>query len=461
MPKICSRGYSLAQVCAEDGQVRVCTWSSLTNAGKLSEMSMKEIMHSDKVKLFHDALLKGDYSFCDEHSCAYLKDGKIDERILVDYEGELDYPKTLFLAYDHTCNYQCPSCRKGDNICFGKTNTRDFTLLEHEIGKFINKVEVLNGNGLGELFASQSIMKLLQNWKPVCENPIVSIETNGSLFTPDNWEKIKCLSKYDLRVNITIMSFDEMTYQTLSGCKLSVNNIINNLKFVKTLRDRGDINYLELATVVQERNFRMLPEFTWRCIEEFGADCVRLRPYESWGVDDRNIEWFYDVVNSEHPYHHEYVQIMKDPIFKNPKVNLWCVNDERKIVHPSKKYQKDYDTIFRIVTDEKFASKVQKFLLSNNISKLYLYGAGGIGKTIANVLLLHNVEICSFIDEISLESSYNGIRILPLNKTEFEEDSFVLINLATHIESIDYKLEKYNVNNYIYINELLERIVKE
>ena len=74
---------------------------------------------------------------------------------------------------------------------------------------------------------------------------------------------------------ITVLSFEEEIYRELSGTALPISNLIDNLHFVKSLREKGIINYFEIATVYQEKNFRELPEFARRCIEEFNVDCVR------------------------------------------------------------------------------------------------------------------------------------------------------------------------------------------
>ena len=41
------------------------------------------------------------------------------------------------------------------------------------------------------------------------------------------------------------------------------------------------------------------------------------------GVMGADVEWFYDVRNEYHPYHQEFVEIMKNPIFDNEKVWKW------------------------------------------------------------------------------------------------------------------------------------------
>lgn len=126
-----------------------------------------------------------------------------------------------------------------------------------------------------------------------------------------------------MRVAITVTSFDEYTYRLLSGTTLPVQQVIDNLHFVKSLREKGIVNHFEIATVVQERNFWQMPDFARRCVEEFGADTVRLRPYLMHWSGDYISDWFTDMRGAYHPYREEYRRIMQDPIFQNPKVFDW------------------------------------------------------------------------------------------------------------------------------------------
>lgn len=143
------------------------------------------------------------------------------------------------------------------------------------------------------------------------------------MFDENHWKQIENLGKYHLSVAITVMSFDEGTYQFLSGCKYPISKLENNLRFVSSLRREGIINHLQIATVLQEYNFREIPQFTRRCINEFGADSVRIRPIVQGGPYPEAERWFMDVRNPRHPYYSEYRRIMEDKIFEHPKVLLW------------------------------------------------------------------------------------------------------------------------------------------
>ncbi len=131
----------------------------------------------------------------------------------------------------------------------------------------------------------------------------------------EKYKKIKA-------VIITLHSFNENTYQFLSGTILPVGNIIDNLRFIKSLKEQGIVNHFEIATVVCERNFREMPDFVRRSLE-FNPDSIRLRFFEPYGVRSKSIEWFFDIRNPYHPYYEEFVRVMDDPILENPRVWKW------------------------------------------------------------------------------------------------------------------------------------------
>lgn len=289
--KICKRGYSMVQVCKDDGTIRPCGWVTVEDLGNLCENTMYEIMHGERAEDFRQSLMDGSFRYCCKDSCPYLANDNMDE-IEVEYEGVPDYPEEISLAYDHTCNYKCTSCRTDEHYQFGKTCKDNFDKIEFELSKFINKVRLISANGLGEMFATPSILNVLASWKPEAENAQVILETNGSLFTPQNWKRIENLGKYYLDVIVTVMSFEEDAYKFLSGVNYDTSRIEKNLYYIKELRQKDIINHFEIATVFQERNFRTLPAFTEKCLNEFNVDRVRLRPFFRLGAMEPKLSGF-------------------------------------------------------------------------------------------------------------------------------------------------------------------------
>ena len=238
----------------------------------------------------------------------------------------------MLLGHEQVCNYHCTFCssRPGYPKESPEVVNAGYENIYNKLKPVLPHIKRIGANGNGELFTSKYTLKMLSEWKPIApvEECSAALETNGSLFDAEHWKQIENLGQYNLRVAITVTSFEDYTYKLLSGTTLPVQQVIDNLHFVKSLREKGIINHLQIATVVQERNFWQMPEFTRRCIEEFGADSVRLRPYQPHGINNAVQVWFTELRNPHHPYHEEYKRVIQDPIFKHPKVSDWGLWNE-------------------------------------------------------------------------------------------------------------------------------------
>lgn len=304
--------------------VRLCSWTGEDGRiGSLLDHSLPEIFHGEKAEKLRGKLLNQDYSRCSVDDCPFLMTGDI-EKFQVEFDALSKYPNQLYLAFENTCNYRCPSCTIHcmDAGKERKQIEHNYDIIENKLKEALPHARIIGANGQGELFCSKRTMRLLAEWEPIApaEECQVWLETNGSLFDAEHWKQIENIGKYYVRAAITIMSFDQAIYEHLSGAKYLISKIEDNLRFVKSLREKNIINYIELATVVQAENFREIPEFARRCIEEFGADRVRLRPYANWGAQNSMEEFFMDIRNPMHPYHQEYKEVMRHPYLAHPKV---------------------------------------------------------------------------------------------------------------------------------------------
>ena len=324
MEKICTRGKDWIQVFNSDGMVRLCSWTGEDgHIGSLLDHSMPELFHGEKAEKLRGKLIHQDYSSCSIDDCPFLMTGI--EKYQVDFEGLPEYPQQLYLAFENVCNYRCPSCTIHcmDEGKERQQIERNYDIIESRLKEALPHAKIIGANGQGELFCCKRTMRLLSEWEPLApkEECQVWLETNGSLFDEEHWKQIENIGKYYVRVAITVMSFDQAIYERLSGAKYPISKIEDNLRFVKSLREKNIINYLELATVVQAENFREMPEFARRCVEEFGADRVRLRPYANWGAQNSMEEFFMDIRNPMHPYYQEYKEVMRHPNLSHPKVD--------------------------------------------------------------------------------------------------------------------------------------------
>ncbi|MCM1424844.1 MAG: SPASM domain-containing protein, partial [bacterium] len=221
MKKMCKRGRNWVQVYTSDGIVRECSW--LEEAGKIGsllENSLSEIYHGEKARRLRERLADQDYSSCKKDSCPYLMTGEIKDMQVE--MGEIpEYPEELRIAFESACNYRCISC----TVCkVDKDKTREqiehnYDIIESRLREAMPHVKSIGANGYGELFCSKRILRLLSEWKPLApaEECEAWLETNGSLFDAEHWKQIENLGNYFLGVTLTVMSFNEPTYQRLSG----------------------------------------------------------------------------------------------------------------------------------------------------------------------------------------------------------------------------------------------------
>ena len=466
--KICERMIHSLQIYNSNGDVRLCGWRKTGyggTIGSLKDASLYEIWHGEAANKARAEVAAGDYSDCIIDSCPYLSQGSIEEhRIELDKIPE--YPEHLWLAYDHNCNYACPVCDQNHNE--GRLED-SYNMIYEKVKDVLPHLKFISANGLGELFVSKSMLKILSEWKPLApkEECSVHLETNGSLFDEKHWKQIENLGQYHLGVAITVMSFDEKTYQICSGMKLPVSRIENSLAFVKKLRDQGIINYLELCTVVQERNFRTLPELTRRFIEEFGADVVRLRPFLPLGVQSPETEWFTDVRGAHHPYHKEYLEVMKDPIFKHPKVNDWSGGRDSQtpdlktylanhgwpigrtdalpqctpVPLDAGKDKANYEVIKVFAVEEKMPAKLAKYFLLHRIQKVAVYGLSFVAHAFLEALSKTDVEVERIIDKRLCGCPSHGLTISCVGDLPQDYTLPIIVTAPFYFEEIKKEIE--------------------
>lgn len=452
--KICKQALYV-QIIDGIGTVRACGWAGYYLLGNLRDNTMEEVYNSEAARRFRQTLIDGTYDYCNEENCPYMANNILESQ-LIEIDEVPRYPESISLAYDKRCNYHCTCCISRSDE---KMNPKIQEKIEKEIRTALPYVKVLSGNGLGEFFVSDSIMKMVSEWKPEdAEEAQFDLETNGSLFNRKNWEKVKNIGDVKLNVSLTVHSFDEAAYQYLSGSAIRMDTVIENLKFVKELRDKGIINHLELATVVQERNFRMLPQFVERCINEFGADQVRVRRFLPEKAMDENIEWFFDVRNPMHPYHKEYLEVMKHPIFNNPKVFKWTGD------HLSNRgdlpARANYRTLKELMLEDNMGEKLVKAIKEKGFNSVILYAITDIATALMKVFQGQDIEIPYIYDRNSELTEWNGLPVKKPLHTNLEEtkEPLLVTLVARHGEMEEFLRHQGYKGEILSLQTLLDDI---
>ena len=458
MSKICYRGLNRFQVYSFNGDVRLCGWMRDMHLGNLIDNTVEELFNNEAANRIKNRLSEHDYSMCMPDHCPYAANKTIKEK-LIEFDPMQRFPSELALAFEQTCNYACTGCPyhskpKGIDP---KLLEHNYSIIEERIREALPYAKTISANGCGELFASKHILRLLSEWKPSAKQDDVRVflETNGSMFDEAHWSQIDNLGKYRLSVSITVMSFDEDIYRYLSGTNLPIERIENNLRFVKSLREAGIINELELCTVVQEQNFREMPLFTKRCIEEFGADTVRLRPYAPLGAERPDVAWFKNPRNPRHPLYNEYKRVMGDEIFQHPAVSDWSGGCDSQDVSlsPYEVSQREKAVLsYFWINNNELISKIYDLTPSKN-GKVGVYGATDVAKAIVDKLdSTESFSLEYMLDRDCIDWFYRDKRIWRhIHVHDLDKDLLIIIAVFVRNKEI---IEFLKNNGYTHIVSL-------
>ena len=324
--KLCKRFFEHAYINPR-GDVRVCSWNNVV-IGNLLTDTMEDIWNSDNRKKLLEGLLKGERFECREAECPHcLNDELIEmsEDEIRDAWDKSKYPVEFNCAYDYRCNHICPSCR---HELYVPTDEyiKNMEIITDKLAEVLPKAKKIALSGSGDLFANPETLKMLEELKP--ENPEFSIhiETNGTLLKK-NWHRISHLAKYIKGFTVTVNSYDRRTYKHIQGAD-NLAACLEGLELIKELKTENPDIFFNITMVVQDSNFRQIPEFIETSLNEYHADRVTLRPIFMWFQISRLDWWYKNVQNPAHIYHQEFLDIMKEPICSDPRVRHWGTRDE-------------------------------------------------------------------------------------------------------------------------------------
>lgn len=461
MVKICSRAFE-AEVVLGGNVCQCCMMKSEYKViGNLLQKDLYEIWNGEKNRHILECLAKGDYSPCSSEWCSFLRNGKPENVPLVEIDEIPKFPTKIGLCYENTCNYNCTCCRPHPNSSAPEVIAL-YDAIEKNLEPYMPHCKYVHANGCGEILASNHTLDFLSKWRPLAPKDEITVEliSNGSLFDEKHWERIEHLGQYNLNVHISVMSFDEHIFQTLSGVKFPISRIEHNLNFIKKLRAEGLVNHFMTSAVVQDRNFRTMPEFVRRCIEEFNVDEVSLGSIIF--VDKNNFNsWITDVRNKYHPYHQEYLEVISDPIFKHPKVtgNIFEESEigdmpQNVLLQEAIAIKNLEEDIFsQMVLNESIFDEIAYFI-KNSGGDAIIYGATLLGITLAlklsekcNVKYIIDLKAHGNIDNlqvISIDELPPPLRTAPIIFADFQEPP----DLANSLRSIGYNGDFVGVNNF-------------
>ncbi len=325
----CSQPFEYAQV-ESDGSLYLCCPQTLPQpVGNLGQTGLMEAWNSDMAAKVRASVLDGTYRYCSERTCGLLQQRMLprSEEVTDPFHRQvIDQgltrlergPATLNLSYDRTCNLACPSCRTQLIVLRGRERDQAAHIHDKVMGDHLRDARRLIITGSGDPFASHFYLHFLRTFEPESAPGLhIQLSTNGVLLTPATWESI-CHERVDW-VDVSVDAATPETYALNRGGDF--DRLLENLAFLAGLRASGEIRLLQLHYVVQANNYREMKAFAELGMR-LGCDRVCFKQIVNWGTFSEAEFRGRAVQRSGHPEHRDFLDVLRDPIFRQPAVYL-------------------------------------------------------------------------------------------------------------------------------------------
>ena len=267
---------------------------------------------SEKIR---DSVTDGSYKYCNETLCPYLaslKSNRVPSKFIPNTSDSVDFlqkekkPKIINFTFDRSCNFQCPSCRVELINYKGKARLsveKKLTEINDEISPFVERL-VLSGSA--DPFFSKSFRQFLITLDSNRFKKLKSIHlhTNGSLWTPEMWEKMSGIHRYVNTCEISIDAATKKTYETKTRLGGNWEVLHENLSFITKI---PSIKEYIFSFVVQDTNYKEMYDF-YKMIKSYMDKRetkvkwdVRTNVISDWGTFSEAEFKIKNVANPEHP----------------------------------------------------------------------------------------------------------------------------------------------------------------
>lgn len=308
-------------------------WVPYPVGNLVNATSAEAVWNSEAAAEIRRSVHDGDFKYCSRTLCSFIASQKLpSKKEITDprmrrYIAERtvvleEMPRMVQLNHDPSCNLACPSCRT--EIITAKPGEQSAYIdsAQRVILPLLRKVDgYCYISGGGEVFASKHYLSLLGalNRRDYPDLNLYLI-TNGLLATADQWRKLPNLPEMIGILSVSIDAARAETYERLRRPgKWSA--LMPNLEAMAEMRRQGAIPRLEINFVVQEANYREIPEFI-ELGTRLGVDSIWLQRLTNYGSYAEPEFAKADVTSPEHPQHDDLLAVLRLPCLRHPVVNM-------------------------------------------------------------------------------------------------------------------------------------------
>lgn len=300
-----------------------------TPIGRL-ESDPFDLWAGPKAREIRASIIDGSFRYCDHLNCSRITNRTLPHRdsaearaILEDYEAgspRQRLPKYVTLSHDKSCNLSCPSCRARLYVA-GKAKQAELDhVTETSILPLLRGAECVKITGSGDPFGSNHFRNLIKRLHaPDFSRVKIDLHTNGQLWDERAWKELELQG----RVRHAHVSIDAACADTYAILRRGgrFDRLLENLAFIRALRQSGEIEELEFSMVVQAGNFREMPDFV-RLGRAFAADTISfqmIRKRDIFSGDEFEAAF---IGNPAHRDHREFLEVLRAPELSLPGVQI-------------------------------------------------------------------------------------------------------------------------------------------
>jgi len=228
----------------------------------------------------------------------------------------------LSVAYDPTCNLSCPSCRNEIFRCTTEKKADIETIHDCIVKEGMEKAGLITIATNGDPFASPYYLKTLRefDWHGHPELKLMLI-TNGLRLTPEMWDSISGCHQAIVRLQVSVNAATKETF-AINQRGGEFNRLMKNLEFIAALRRAGKLRELCFGFYTLDNNFREMKRFV-EMAKSFAADKILFgHIMKASSHSDEDFQKI-AVHLPEHPLHAEFLEVLRDPVFQDPIVELF------------------------------------------------------------------------------------------------------------------------------------------
>ncbi|MEH2930985.1 radical SAM protein [Candidatus Ventrimonas sp. KK005] len=318
--RFCWSGLNFVWCGGFDNQTGMAEFSPCFRPLQCAARPEGEFWTGEDWKEFRKSVTDGSFRYCQKSQCANIVAGWLpkkseckEESMKRILDGDLSVIppiEELHFSYDGHCNLKCPSCRLEFQTNTQEQNKKLDELYEKNLKPYMGQAKHLTLSGCGEAMLSPHSRKVLQSFSRE-SNPELAVEirTNATTINARSWDLLGSGKEVIRHITASIDASTKGLFEKLRY-PAKWETVLENLEFIRSLRNSGQIEMFEFHVVIQKENIDQLCDLA-KMAMRYDADAITYSRLINWREMS---EEEYQEINpfwQDHPLHEKLMQELK------------------------------------------------------------------------------------------------------------------------------------------------------